>query len=213
MRKSFILHIDSLSVLDKLTVEQAGLFIIAIRNYKLTGELPSEFWLQMALEPFINQFKRDDDKYEEKSERNRINGSKGGRPKNPQEPNETQKTQWVISEPKKADNDNDNDSVSDNGSDSVSDKVISPPSKYSFEDFWNRYNKKTDRKATEAYWKKMPEEKKILAVEQMNNHKAGKEPQYWKAPIRYLRDERWTDQPTDLSRIVDEQPKRTVRLF
>lgn len=116
MRKSFILHLDSLSVLDKLTLEQAGLFIIAIRNYKLTGEIPSEFWLQMALEPFINQFKRDDDKYEERAERNRINGSKGGRPHNPQEPKETQITQSVFSQPKKADNDN--DSVSDNGSDS-----------------------------------------------------------------------------------------------
>lgn len=126
MRKSFILHIDSLSVLDKLTVEQAGLFIIAIRNYKLTGEIPSEFWLQMALEPFINQFKRDDDKYEERAERNRINGSKGGRPNNPQEPTVTQKTQSVFSQPKKADNDNDSVSDSVNDNDSVTFKKSKP---------------------------------------------------------------------------------------
>jgi hypothetical protein len=68
--------------------------------------------MDMAVTPFINQFKRDGQKYESIVERNKSNGLKGGRPKNLNEPKETQKTQWVIEKPKKADNDN--DSVNDN---------------------------------------------------------------------------------------------------
>lgn len=82
MKKSFILYIDSLIILDKMRDAQAGLFIKTIYQYQKTGELPTlDFAMEMALTPFINQFKRDSEMYQKKSEINAINGSKGGKRK------------------------------------------------------------------------------------------------------------------------------------
>ena len=106
MKKSFILHVDSLSVLDELSNEQAGILFKAIKDYQ-NGLIPElDFGLRMAFLPFENQFKRDAESYDKTCLRNQKNGSKGGRPK---KPTETQKTQVVISKPKKADSDNDSD--------------------------------------------------------------------------------------------------------
>jgi hypothetical protein len=66
--------------------------------------------------------------------------------------------------------------------------------KYAFEDFWQAYNKKVDKKQTLTVWNKLSAEDRILAVEGMGNHKLGREPKYWKDPVRYLRDRRWEDE-------------------
>lgn len=113
-KKSFILHLDSLDILEKMDDIQRGKFIYAIYQYQKTGILPElDFGLDMAVTPFINQFKRDGNKYQSIVERNKNNGSKGGRPKNPNQPKETQITQSVFEKPKKADNDNDNENEND----------------------------------------------------------------------------------------------------
>lgn len=88
----------------------SGKFIKALYQYQLTGELPKlDFTLDIAITPFINQFKRDSTKYLALCEKNKINGKKGGRPKeeiekNPKNPvgySETQKTQMKRTKPKK----------------------------------------------------------------------------------------------------------------
>jgi hypothetical protein len=66
--------------------------------------------------------------------------------------------------------------------------------KYAFEDFWQAYNKKVDKKQTLTVWNKLSAEDRILAVEGMDNHKLGRQPKYWKDPVRYLRDRRWEDE-------------------
>lgn len=106
-RNSFVLHMDSLSVLDDLTDDQAGKLFKAIKSFKTGSECELDFGLRMAFLPFKNQFLRDDKGYQKVVERNKINGSKGGAPKKPKR---TQKTQSVILEPKKADSDSDSDS-------------------------------------------------------------------------------------------------------
>jgi hypothetical protein len=111
MKTGFILHLDSLSVLDELTNEQAGILFKAIRDYNLGKEPELDFAMRMAFIPFKNQFERDLEKYNNTCERNRNNGSKGGRPK---KPTKTQKTQVVFEKPKKADNKNDNDNNKEN---------------------------------------------------------------------------------------------------
>jgi len=67
--------------------------------------------------------------------------------------------------------------------------------KYSFDQFWDMYGKKVGRTKAELAWKKLKPDQKVLAVEKMDNHKTGKERQFWKDPERYLRDRRWEDQP------------------
>lgn len=117
MKKSFVLHLDSLCILDEMSLEQAGTLFNAIRNYHLGLEQNLDFGLKMAFAPFKNQFMRDNEKYQAASERNKLNGYKGGRPKkktqaNPKNPVGYSKTNPNHHAPQKGDNDSDNVSVS-----------------------------------------------------------------------------------------------------
>jgi hypothetical protein len=122
-KKSFMLHLDSLEILDELTNEQAGLLLKAFKDYHTDQELNLDPIIKMCFVPFRNQFIRDEDKYQKVVERNQNNGKKGGRPKEQDEPKLSQETQSVILKPRKADNDNDNDNDSDKVNDKVSLKV------------------------------------------------------------------------------------------
>ena len=99
MKKSFLIYIDSLNVLSDLTTQQAGELFLAIYNYHLNGELPSEFWVKIALTPFINQWERDAEKWERVAQVRKESGRKGGLMKaqnNPIEPNLTQSKQMLA---------------------------------------------------------------------------------------------------------------------
>jgi hypothetical protein len=102
MKKSFIVYTDSLNILSDLTAEQAGELFKAIYNYHSTGQLPSEFWLKIALTPFVNQWERDAEKWEQVKQVRRESGRKGGlmkaqnNPNNPVGSQETQTKQMVA---------------------------------------------------------------------------------------------------------------------
>jgi hypothetical protein len=81
MKTSFVLHFDSLAMLDELTNEQAGELFKAMKTYQATGEMPSEFWLRVALTPFINQWSRDNLKWTKIAEMRKELGKKGGEAK------------------------------------------------------------------------------------------------------------------------------------
>jgi len=77
-KKGFILHKDSLSILNKMNNEQAGILFKAIYQYQTTGKTPDlEFGLEMAITPFINQFTRDDNAWEEERNKKAVNGFLG----------------------------------------------------------------------------------------------------------------------------------------
>lgn len=114
MKKSFILHLDSLEVLDVLTPEQTKELFLAFRDYHLGNEIKLNGLMKAVFTPFRNQFDRDSEKYEIIVERNKINGCKGGRPKKPKEPKKPTGLSGNPDKPKKADNDNDNDNDSKN---------------------------------------------------------------------------------------------------
>lgn len=104
-KKSFILHLDSLTILDELSNEQAGELFKKIYKYN-SGEKPKETQktqsvisvIDAVFIQFKSQFDRDLEKYDRVVNRNKSNGLLGGRPKknNPKKP-------------KKADSDNDSD--------------------------------------------------------------------------------------------------------
>jgi hypothetical protein len=113
-KPSFLIHRDSLDVLDELTHEQGGRLFKAIRDFHNSENIELDTDLRIAFVPFKNQFKRDIQKYEKTVERNRINGQKGGRPpKNPTEPNKPSGLNGNPTKAKKADSDNDSDNYSD----------------------------------------------------------------------------------------------------
>ena len=123
-KKSFILHIDSLEILDKLSDEQAGQLIKAIYNYQLNGVVNElDILIEIAITPFLKQFDRDNEAYNKMVDKNKENGKKGGRPKKPKQTQEKPENPvgylGYEEKPKKADNDNVNDNGSVNKNDNV----------------------------------------------------------------------------------------------
>lgn len=115
-KKSFIIHIDALDVLEELNSDQVKELFIALRDYNLGKEITLTGLMKAIFIPFKNQFDRDAEKYKKIVERNRANGLKGGRPesqKNPAEPKKPNGLNGNPTEPKKADSDSDNDSDND----------------------------------------------------------------------------------------------------
>jgi len=108
-RKSFVLHIDSLDILDDLTNGQAGVLFKAIKAYQNDEDFDLDSIVKMVFIPFKNQFARDDEKYTTTCERRAISGSKGGKQKVANASKCKQKVANVA------------DSVSKNKSDSKSD--------------------------------------------------------------------------------------------
>lgn len=82
MKKSFIMHIDSMSIFGKLSPDQARDLIFAIEDYHTSGALPEDPIIAIAFEPFLNQFIRDNQKYKKTCERNKKNISKRWKNKN-----------------------------------------------------------------------------------------------------------------------------------
>jgi len=125
-KKSFLLHIDSLDILDDLSNGQAGVLFKAIKAYQHDEEFPLDSIVKIAFSPFKNQFIRDDDKYVKTCERRAIAGSKGGKQKVANASNCKQKVANV------ADNKNKNKNKTKNDNDSNSKELVktvrfSPP--------------------------------------------------------------------------------------
>lgn len=111
-KKSFVLHVDSLVVLKKMSNEQAGIFIKAVLQYQEEETLPElPFGLDLVFELFVNQFKRDHEKYSKIIEKRKLAGSNGGKQKVANARFATNEKQ-VLAKP------TNNDSVSDNVNDS-----------------------------------------------------------------------------------------------
>ena len=89
-KKAFMLYHDSKNVWDKMSNERAGILIKSIFSYKVNGIVPSDLeerGLDLIMESLICQFKRDDEKWENRANASRENGKAGGRPrKNPENP-------------------------------------------------------------------------------------------------------------------------------
>jgi hypothetical protein len=192
MKKSFLLHVDALTVLNELSDEQAGQLFKAIASFQNGTNLnpfgdASEFGLRMAFLPFKNQFARDVEKYNGIVERNKENGKKGGRPK---KDDETEKTQPVFEKPKKAVNVNDNVNVNEND-------LLN--NSFEFNRFWALYDKKNDRSRCLSKWKKLFKENKDLDIETIINSvkqyvKSTPDPKFRKNPLTWLNGNCWEDE-------------------
>ncbi len=76
-RKSFIIHKDSLDILDQLSDEQAGKLFKAIFYYQKTGDSEQfDQFTKIIITPFISQFRRDENKWLNVVERNKANIAK-----------------------------------------------------------------------------------------------------------------------------------------
>jgi hypothetical protein len=113
-KKSFVLHVDSLDVLDELTNEQAGMLLKAMRDYHNEDETPLDALTKIVFCPFKNQFNRDSLKYQTTCERRANAGSMGGKQKvaNASKPKQKQANVAESVSVSVSENDSDSKSVS-----------------------------------------------------------------------------------------------------
>jgi hypothetical protein len=123
-RKSFIIHKDSIEILDKLSDEQAGKLFKAIQFYQITGKSPSlDFTLDLVFTPFLNQFIRDDEDYKKTCEARKEAGSKGGKQKVANTSKSKQKVANLADSDSKSKSDSKNKNKNKNDSNLYSDNV------------------------------------------------------------------------------------------
>jgi hypothetical protein len=126
-KKSFILYTDTLSVLDELTNEQAGILFKAIKDFQNGIEPDLDFGLKMAFLPLKNQFIRDSEKWDTIKQVRKNAGLKGGRPPKAKKANGYFDNQNKPNESKAKQNNpvnvNDNVNVNVNVNGSVNDNV------------------------------------------------------------------------------------------
>jgi len=173
MKKSFILHYDSLSVIDKMTDDQTGKLLRMMKSYHNGRDyICNDFAVELVFEQFKNQFDRDLIKYNNICERNSNNGKKWWRPQEPKEPSGLSGN---PKKPRKADNDNDNDN--DSKSDSINNNKINKKTNAlsqpilnqweQFEFFWKLFThpRWTSKKDTLDFYKRSVEDEDIILNE------------------------------------------------
>ena len=183
-RKSFVLHKDSLDILPDLTDDQAGKLFKAIYSYQIDEKYELDQITKMVFLPFKNQFKRDNDKYEETCERRAIAGSKGGKQKVANASKSKQKVANLADSVSKNKNKSKNDSDSDS-------KVINDR----FAEFWDLYGKKTDLSKCKAKFARLSKLEIDLLFENLPDYiRSTPDKQYRKNPITWLNGKCWNDE-------------------
>ena len=128
---SFILYKDSLSILNKMEDKQAGQLFKVIYHYQINNKLPEDIdpVLDLLVTTFINQFKRDQEKYEERCRKNKENAKKRW---------DATACDGIQTNAKHAYSDSDSDSDNDSKKDSkLKNNIILPD--YLNLDIWKEY--------------------------------------------------------------------------
>ncbi len=192
-KKSFILHNDTLGILNKIDDEQAGKLFKAILLYNISGEISCDNQTELLLFPFQSQFDRDIESYNKIVERNKTNGSKGGRPKTQINPDKPSGLNGLNGKPKKADKDKDKGNDNDN-------EVI----QQSFDHWWGLYptTRRKNKKGCFTKWKakckklsgeQIIELTNIVATDVEKRILDVSDVQFMPATESYLNQERWRD--------------------
>lgn len=171
------MYADQRHIFDKLPNELAGKLVKHLFSY-VNDESPvhEELIIEVAFESIKQQLKRDLESYDKvRAERSKA-GKLGGRPK------KAKKAIGLFEKQIKA---NKADSVN------VNDNEIN----ISFDTFWNLYNKKTDRKKSEAKWIKLSNKDRENIMQTLPRYiESTPDAKFRKNPSTYLNNESWKDE-------------------
>jgi len=185
-KKSFLLHIDSLDILEDLTNGQAGVLFKAIKAYQKDEPFALDSVVKIAFSPFKNQFKRDDERYKTTCERRALAGSKGGKQKVANASKSKQELANVADNKNKNKTKNKNKSDNDNNKDLIADR---------FDEFWNLYGKKSDTSKCKAKFAKLTDAEIDLLFAKLPLYiQSTPDKQYRKNPITWLNGKCWNDE-------------------
>lgn len=217
-KKSFILYCDQKGVWDKLNNEQAGKLIKHIIAY-VNDENPQtdDFITELAFEPIKQHLKRDLKKWEKQYDQRVEAGKKSAESR---KRNSTSVDERSVSS---TDNVSVNGSVNVNATVNENVNVSErktrggnkPPTVQveekgeveekgkdntspSFQDFWNKYDKKIGKPKAESLFNKLVQSER----EQIMKHLTGyvkTEKRFRKDPERYLKNRSWEDELIDSS--------------
>lgn len=170
-KKSFLLHIDSLDILEKLSDEQAGKLFKAIASHHNGSDYELDDLLDLVFTPFKNQFNRDLEKYKKVSEKRALAGKKGGKQKQSNLANAS-KCKQSIANLADSDNESDSDSDSDKDINTLDQSKIARAQleEDSFEYWWKEYPKKVAKQAAFKSWKKVIKKMDDETVTELTNH-------------------------------------------
>ena len=200
-KKSFILYSDQKELFDQLSDEQAGKLIKFIFSY-VNDEEPTtdDLLINLAFTPIKQQFKRDLDKWnktkEGRSKAGKASAEARRNKKQQSLTNSTSANNVQQTSTNSTDNVNVNVNVNDNVNDNVNVNVNDIKKEiYSFEEFWNDYDKKTGRKNCEVKWKKIKDSDKLKIKETVKSYVSSKsDKKYIQNPFTYLNRETWNDE-------------------
>lgn len=102
-KKSFLLYLDDLDMLEELTMEERGQLLTAVYSYSAGADLPEmSSAAKVAFIVIRKKLDRDGTKYAAQVAKNQANGGKGGRPKKKAEAEDEEETEPASEETQKS---------------------------------------------------------------------------------------------------------------
>ena len=188
-KKSVLIYVDWIATFNKLEDDEAGRLIKHFFSYVNDLNPVSDRLTELLFEPIKQQLKRDLKAYEQTCQRNSLNASLRWNKNN------ATACDRIRPNAKHADNDNDNDNDKDN--DEEKETIKKTNTIYSFDEFWETYNKKTGRVNCERIYARLKDKdyakiKETLPIylERLKD----KDKKFQMNPQTYLNGKYWEDE-------------------
>ena len=196
-KKSVLIYVDWIATFNKLEDDEAGRLIKHFFSYVNDLNPTSDRLTELLFEPIKQQLKRDLKAYEQTCQRNSLNASLRWNKKN------ATACDRIRPNAKHADNDNDNDKDNDKEEKQTIKKTNNI---FSFDEFWETYNKKTGRVNCERIYARLKDKDYAKIKETLPIYLAslnGKDKKFQMNPQTYLNGRYWEDE------IYQEEAKTT----
>jgi len=204
-KKSFILYADLISVVELLPKDKAGeLFLLILKHVNGKETEVNDLLLKIAFGPIKNQLQRDLESWEDtcnkRSKAGKAGGLKSGESRSKPKQNEANEADTVNDTV----TDYDTVTVNEKENESDNDNVILQPSlsSFSFNQFWDLYNKKIGLSKCENIWQQLTEAEKALIKVRLPAYiiATKDEVTFRKDPATWLSGKHWLDEHVPIAK-------------